>query len=135
MLVYGAKKCAPIQGRRALSARQARTTLTTFTITCRAFSPLFAKRRGLVLVYTPSKHDVDQMLVQCWPTVCNAGPASNQHWFNASCLQTQNICIPFVQCVEDVGPALYKCYTNVSCLLGIAAGLAAITSRHRPNVC
>ena len=26
------------------------------------------------------------MLVQCWPTVCEAGPASNQHWFNASCL-------------------------------------------------
>ena len=33
---------------------------------------------------------------------------------------TQNICIPFVQCwtnVEDVGPTLYKCYTNVLCLL------------------
>ena len=32
-----------------------------------------------------------------------------------------NICITFVQCwsnVEDVGPALYKCYTNVLCLLG-----------------
>ena len=46
--------------------------------------------------------------------------------------QTQNICITFVQCV--VGPALYKCKTNVLCLPGIAAGLAAITSRHRPNV-
>ena len=35
--------------------------------------------------------------------------------------QTQNICIPFIQCwtnVEDVGPTLYKCYTNVLCLLG-----------------
>ena len=35
--------------------------------------------------------------------------------------QTQNICITFVQCwtnVEDVGPTLYKCNTNVSCLLG-----------------
>ena len=34
---------------------------------------------------------------------------------------TQNICITFVQCwanVEDVGPPLYKCYTNVLCLLG-----------------
>ena len=31
--------------------------------------------------------------------------------------QTQNICITFVQCwanVEDVGPALYKCYTKTS---------------------
>ena len=35
--------------------------------------------------------------------------------------QTQNICITIVQRgtnVEDVGPALYKCYTNVLCLLG-----------------
>ena len=35
--------------------------------------------------------------------------------------QTQNICIPFVQCwtsVEDVMPTLYKWYTNVLCLLG-----------------
>ena len=34
--------------------------------------------------------------------------------------QTQNICITFVQCrtnVEDVGSTLYKCYTNVLCLL------------------
>ena len=34
--------------------------------------------------------------------------------------QTQNICITFVQCwtnVEDVGPTLYKWYTNVLCLL------------------
>ena len=30
--------------------------------------------------------DVDSMLVQCWPSVCNAGPASNQHCFNASYL-------------------------------------------------
>ena len=33
----------------------------------------------------------------------------------------QNICITFVQCrpnVEDVEPTLYKCYTNVLCLLG-----------------
>ena len=34
--------------------------------------------------------------------------------------QTQNMCITFVQCwtnVEDVGPMLYKCYTNGLCLL------------------
>ena len=39
-----------------------------------------------------------------------------------------NICITFVQCwtnVEDVGPTLYKCYTNVLCLLG--AGLPTIS--------
>ena len=35
--------------------------------------------------------------------------------------QTQNICIPFIQRrpnVFDAGPTLYKCYTNVLCLLG-----------------
>ena len=35
--------------------------------------------------------------------------------------QTQNFCITFVQRrpnVFDVGPTLYKCYTNILCLLG-----------------
>ena len=35
--------------------------------------------------------------------------------------QTQNICMTFLQCwvnVKDVEPTLYKCYTNVWCLLG-----------------
>ena len=35
--------------------------------------------------------------------------------------QTQNICITFIQRrpnVFAVGPTLYKCYTNVLCLLG-----------------
>ena len=35
--------------------------------------------------------------------------------------QTCSLCITFIQCwtnVEDVGPTLYKCYTNVLCLLG-----------------
>ena len=30
--------------------------------------------------------DVHPMLVQCWPTVCDAGPALYQHWVNVSCL-------------------------------------------------
>ena len=44
-----------------------------------------------------------------------------QKWANcrqASSQQTQNICITFVQRrpnVFDVGPTLYKCYTNVLC--------------------
>ena len=36
--------------------------------------------------------------------------------------QTQNMCITFVQCwpyVSDVGPALYKSYAPVLCLIGI----------------
>ena len=39
--------------------------------------------------------------------------------------KTQNICITFIQCwtnVEDVGPTLYKCYTNVLCLSGYHTG-------------
>ena len=41
--------------------------------------------------------------------------------------QTQNIFIAFVQCrpnVFDIGPTLYKCYTNVLCLLGWYSSLA-----------
>ena len=33
----------------------------------------------------------------------------------------QNICITFVRCwtnVKDAVPTLYKCYTNILCLLG-----------------
>ena len=39
--------------------------------------------------------------------------------------QTQNICITFIQRrpnVFDVGPTLYKCYTNVVCLLWCSYG-------------
>ena len=44
-----------------------------------------------------------------------------QYLESESAQQTQNICITFIQCwtnVEDVGPTLYKCYTNVLSLLG-----------------
>ena len=40
--------------------------------------------------------------------------------------QTQNILITFIQCwsnVFDVGPTLYKCYTNVLCLLEYAVSI------------
>ena len=30
--------------------------------------------------------DIYPRLVQCWPTVCDAGPALNQPWMNVSCL-------------------------------------------------
>ena len=44
------------------------------------------------------------MLVQCWPTICDAGPTSNKHWFNASCLlgcvqpSKHNKLLSFVEC-------------------------------------
>ena len=62
--------------------------------------------------------DVDPMLVQCWPTVCNAGPASNQHWFNASCLlglrsiaRLSAYCWRQVQ--ADTDPMSVKCWASV----------------------
>ena len=42
-------------------------------------------------------------------------------WSTVISQQTQNICITFVQRRSNVfgaGPSLYKCYTNVLCLLG-----------------
>ena len=50
--------------------------------------------------------------------------------------QTHSICIIFLQCrpnVEDVGPTLYKCYTNVLCLLGYSLTIAPRPS-HRTVV-
>ena len=51
--------------------------------------------------------------IQYTNTVADVPPCSAQ--------QTQNICITFIQRrpnVFDAGPTLYKCYTNVSRLLG-----------------
>ena len=36
--------------------------------------------------HSQKTRDADPMLVQCWTTVFDTGPASNQHWFNSSCL-------------------------------------------------
>ena len=50
----------------------------------------------------------------------------NRQWYLVRSQPTQNICITFKQCwinVEDVGPTLYKCFTNVLCLLGWAGAL------------
>ena len=62
----------------------------------------------------------------------DAKPTFNRHWlviatsskqYQTSCYsqQTQNFCITFIQRrpnVFDVGPTLYKCYTNLLRLLG-----------------
>ena len=48
------------------------------------------------------------------------GQMNKPAWFINHAQQTHNSCITFVQCrtnVEDVGPTLYKRYTNVVCLL------------------
>ena len=46
------------------------------------------------------------------------------YMYKVTCIaqQTQNICITFVQHrpnVFDVGPTLYKCHANVSCLMRV----------------
>ena len=93
------------------------------------------------LVNTPSKHGVDPMLVQYWPTICDACPASNQHWFNASCVLGCGQPSKHKTFVHVV-LTLYKCYKGFvfawnSSWSGIACSLllATITSQHRPNVC
>ena len=48
-----------------------------------------------------------------WPSIKSA-----KQWNQSQ--KTQDICITFLQCrhnVFDVGSTLYKCYTNVLCLL------------------
>ena len=50
--------------------------------------------------------------------------------------QAQNSCITFIQCwtnVKNVGPTLYKWYTNVLCLL--CSGLISGLSRQTQNIC
>ena len=58
---------------------------------------------------------MDYFLFECYEKIIDKQTAI------LSTQLTQNICITFIQCwtnVEDVGPTLYKCYTNVLCLLG-----------------
>ena len=60
-------------------------------------------------------------LVVCPPPPPVPPPLRHKHTQDLQSQQTRSICIAFVQCwtyVEDVGSKLYKCYTNVLCLLG-----------------
>ena len=52
--------------------------------------------------------------------------------------QTKNICITLIQCwtnVFDVGPTLYKCYTNVLCLLGEGCTIENLAVNFRQFFC
>ena len=75
-----------------------------------------------------SHHPQEVLLAQFSLYVHKGGLKPDSFHFHFICLtlefihsqQTQIICITFMQCwtnVEDVGPTLYKCYTNVLCLL------------------
>ena len=59
----------------------------------------------------PSQNNYCVMLVSLW---------NNKSYVTSP--STYNICRGIIQCwsnIEDVGPMLNKCYTNVVCLLGL----------------
>ena len=80
------------------------------------------------------------MLVQCWPNVCAAGPSSNLHWFNASCLLGEAASLVLLntaggnykptptQCLLNVGPAspvlasIHSVQVSTSCCWYLHAG-------------
>ena len=53
------------------------------------------------------------MSVQCWHTVCDAGPTLYQHLVNISCLIGDTRIH-----VLAAGPTLYQHLVNISCLIG-----------------
>ena len=68
---------------------------------------------GVLVLGTIARRGIVKPSIHYTPERCAVTRSAHQ--------QTQNICITLVQCwtsVEDVGPTLYKCYTNVLCLLG-----------------
>ena len=65
-----------------------------------------------------------------WPAMWWCEPSETR--YDAAFPVTQNICITFIQCwtnVFNVGPTLYNCYTNVSCLLGCLL----VNASHAPS--
>ena len=92
--------------------------------------PLYADSLQHVQEYADTGNTYDQ-----WNAIVKAAPhwdENCQFWqfcqFNLyeAIPANTDICITFVQCrpiVFDVGPTLYKCYTNVLCLLGYSLGL------------
>ena len=51
-----------------------------------ALEPHQCAKQNVACQHSQQTRDVEPMLVQCWPTVCNSSPTSNQHWFDALCL-------------------------------------------------
>ena len=102
---------------------------------------------------TRRRPDAGSMLahrLRRWPSIKPALVQGLSFAGLRSTRETQNICITFVQCVEDVGPALYKimlykCFvfawnsswsggdykpTPIQCLLNIGPASPVLASRH-----
>ena len=45
-----------------------------------------AREQNTWTTISQQKRDIDTMLIKCWATIYNAGPAINQHWVNFSWL-------------------------------------------------
>ena len=69
------------------------------------------------------EHDIFALCDRAWYTHVDTIRIMTFFAPQGTCMtaqQTQNICLTFIQRrpnVFDVGPTLYKCYTNVLCLL------------------
>ena len=51
----------------------------------------WSKPTGNVSETAQQTRDINPMLAQCWPNVCDAGLTSYQHWVNVSCLLGSNV--------------------------------------------
>ena len=77
---------------------------------------LFRFRACLHTQQTRRRPNASPMLahrLRRWPSIKPALVQRPVFAWLRSTQETQNVCITFVQCDEDVGPALYKWYTNV----------------------
>ena len=77
--------------------------------------PVFYIYSNLIIFRLNQLGNSFNIFFNIWPTLCDAGPKSNQHWFNASCLlgcgSGSTYCwrrvhkLTPTQCLFNVGPA------------------------------
>ena len=76
--------------------------------------PRRCAKHNVACQHSQQTRDVDLMLVQCWPTVCNAGSALVQRLaaFNSSWSAGSAYCWRRVQ--ADIDPMSVKCWASVA---------------------
>ena len=66
-------------------------------------------------------------LTQCWPTICDAGPASNQHWLNASCWELRSAGLVLLNTAgDDYKPTPTQCLLNVGPASPVLASIHSV---------